>query len=201
MLTPALSPAAALGTGESARSRHAQIIPNAVLGTLIFVFTEVMLFAGLISAHAIARAGASEWPPLGQPRLSVLVTLFNTAALLASGGMLVWAQRAWRRSPRSANPPLFGALALGLFFVVVQGSEWLGLIREGLTLTSSTYGGFFYLIVGTHALHALGAILALGWAWRRLGTERLTAAQLGAVAVFWYFVVLVWPLIYLRVYL
>lgn len=168
---------------------------------LVFVLTEVMLFAGLISAHAIAMAGATEWPPLNQPRLPVVVTLLNTVALLVSGGMLAWAQRAWRRSSQTVNPPLFGALALGLFFVLMQGREWVALIREGLTLTSSTYGGFFYLIVGAHALHALAAILALAWAWRRLAVGRLAEAQLATVAVFWYFVVLVWPFIYIRVYL
>ena len=47
----------------------------------------------------------------------------------------------------------------------------------------------------------MAAILALGWVWRRLVTGRLAEAQLATVAVFWYFVVLVWPFIYLRVYL
>jgi len=194
------APSASLA-GRAVQARRQQVLPNGVLGMLVFVLTEVMLFAGLISAHAIARAGANEWPPLNQPRLPVLVTLLNTVALLVSGGMLVWAQRAWRRSAKAVNPPLFGALCLGLFFVLMQGREWVALIREGLTLTSSTYGGFFYLIVGAHALHALVAILALGWAWRRHAAGRLAEPQLATVAVFWYFVVLVWPFIYMRVYL
>lgn len=194
------SPAASLA-GRPARAPRRPVLPNGVLGMLVFVFTEIMLFAGMISAHAIARAGAPEWPPSGQPRLPIVITLFNTLALLVSGAMLAWAQRAWRRSAQAVRPPLFGALALGLLFVAAQGREWVGLIREGLTLTSSTYGGFFYLIVGAHAAHALAAILALGWAWSRLARGRLTEAQLGTVAVFWYFVVLVWPFIYLRVYL
>ena len=194
-MTAATAPAAA------ARPARRQVLPNGVLGMLVFIFTEIMLFAGMISAHAISKAGASEWPPANQPRLPIVVTLGNTVALLISGAMLVWAQRSWRRSPAAVKPPLFGAVALGIFFVAAQGREWVGLIREGLTLTSSTYGGFFYLIVGAHALHAVAAILALGWVWRRLVTGRLAEAQLATVAVFWYFVVLVWPFIYLRVYL
>ena len=79
--------------------------------------------------------------------------------------------------------------------------EWVALLRQGLTLTSSPYGAFFYVIVGSHALHAVAAILAMAWAWRRLKAGQLTAAQFGAVEVFWYFVVLVWPVLYLRVYL
>jgi len=85
--------------------------------------------------------------------------------------------------------------------VVFQGREWVALLRDGLTMTSSTYGAFFYLIVGTHGLHALAAIGALGWAWWRLRGERLEPAQFAAVQIFWYFVVLLWPVLYIRVYL
>lgn len=195
-------PAATLSTEvrpEPAPGR--QVLPNGVLGMLLFVFTEVMLFAGLIAAHAIARAGAPEWPPFGQPRLPVEVTLVNTAALLLSGLALAWAHRTFGKDAAQARRPMLFALLLGLFFVLAQGREWVALIAEGLTITSSTYGGFFYLIVGTHALHAVAAILGLAWAWRRLKQDRLTAAQFGTTAVFWYFVVLVWPALYLKVYL
>ena len=49
-----------------------------------------------------------------------------------------------------------------------HGAEWVALIAEGLTLTTSAHGGFFYVIVGTHGLHALGALLGMGWLLRRL---------------------------------
>jgi cytochrome c oxidase subunit 3 len=177
------------------------LIPSGVLGMLLFIFTEVMLFAGMISAHAIVKGGATEWPPGSQPVLPFAETMFNTAALLASGVFLLFAHLRFRKSPRSALVPLSLALGLGAFFVVFQGREWLALLAEGLTLTSSTYGAFFYLIVGTHALHALGAILALGWAVARLRQGRLLPTQLWTVEAFWYFVVLVWPVLYFRVYL
>ena len=178
-----------------------QILPSAVMGTLLFVFTESMLFAGLISAHTVVRASGLPWPPPGQPRLPEIATLFNTAILLFSGGAMVIARLAWKRSHAEARTPLLVALLCGAAFVVLQGREWVALIAHGLTLTSSPYASFFYVIVGCHALHALAAILALGWAWRRMGENRLTPAQFGAVQVFWFFVVLVWPVIYFRVYL
>jgi cytochrome c oxidase subunit 3 len=90
---------------------------------------------------------------------------------------------------------------LGTFFVGFQGVEWVALLGEGLTMTSSTYGSFFYLIVGTHALHAVAALGGLGWAWLRLDRGLLTTSQLATVSAFWYFVVLVWPVLYLKVYL
>jgi cytochrome c oxidase subunit 3 len=178
-----------------------QLLPNGVLGMLMFVFTEAMLFAGMISAHAIAKSGAQQWPPADQPRLPLQTTLLNTIALLYSGVALLVAHMLWRTRPDRARLLLLAALLLGTFFVVFQGREWVALIAQGLTLTSSAYGGFFYLIVGTHALHAVASILGLAWAWQRLRTGRLTAEQFGTVAVFWYFVVLVWPVIYLQVYL
>ena len=92
-------------------------------------------------------------------------------------------------------------LLLGVFFIGSQGAEWVALLGEGLTIRSSTYGGFFYLIVGTHGVHAIAAILALGWAWYELEKGRLSASQLATVSVFWYFVVLLWPILYLNVYL
>ncbi len=190
-----------LDRGEPRRSR--QLVSNGVMGMLLFVFTEVMLFAGLISAHVIFRASqvGQMWPPLGQPRLPFAETAVNSAALMVSGGILFLAHLAFRVDPRRALIPLGMSLALGAFFVLFQGTEWLGLIREGLTLQSSTYGAFFYLIVGAHALHAVAAISCLAWAWARLRQGILSDSEFKTVQVFWYFVVLVWPIIYFQVYL
>lgn len=183
------------------REARGPILESAVLGTVLFCLVEAMLFAGLISAHTIVRSNALEWPPPGQPRLPVQATLINTAALLLSAPMLFWAGRLFRRNRRAALRPMAAAIALGGFFVGFQGWEWLGLLREGLTLTSSQHGSFFYLIVGMHAAHAVAALVALVWAWRRLVELRLSPGAFGGTAVFWYFVVLVWPVIYWRVYL
>jgi heme/copper-type cytochrome/quinol oxidase subunit 3 len=93
------------------------------------------------------------------------------------------------------------SMLLGAFFVVFQGFEWVALIRQGLTLTSSTLGGFFYLIVGMHALHAVAALLVLVHTWSRMQRGWLASSQLAAAEVFWYFVVGVWPVLYAVVYL
>ena len=93
------------------------------------------------------------------------------------------------------------ALGLGIFFVLFQGFEWVQLIREGLTLSSSILGSFFYLMVGMHAAHALAAIGLLGYATVRLRSGWLTPSLFGAAEVFWFFVVGVWPILYGVVYL
>jgi heme/copper-type cytochrome/quinol oxidase subunit 3 len=176
---------------------------DGVMAMLIFVFTEIMLFAGLVSAHTIVRSQSvgEMWPPYGQPRLPFAETALNTGALLLSGVLLLVAHFAFKKDAKKAVLPALFALLLGMFFVGAQGMEWVALLGEGLTLTSSTYGAFFYVIVGTHGLHAVAAILGLGWAWVRLQRGKLTASEFGTVQVFWYFVVLVWPVLYLKVYL
>ncbi len=178
------------------------LVPSAVMGVLIFIGAEIMMFAGFISAFAIVKAGSmGVWPPPGQPRLPVEETAFNTAALLMSGGFALLAARAFAREPSSARTPLLLSIGLGAFFVVFQGYEWLGLLAEGLTLTSSTHGSFFYLIVGAHALHAVAGLAVLAFAGFALTQGRLAGERFAAVRVFWYFVVALWPVLYVQVYL
>jgi len=168
---------------------------------LIFVLAESMFFAGLISAFMIVRSSALEWPPAGQPRLPAQETLINTGALLLSGVALTYANRVFKRERRAAMLPFAAAILLGGFFVGFQGVEWVALIRQGLTLWSSQHGAFFYLIVGLHGLHAVAALAAMLWAFQRLWVGRLAQSTFASVLVFWSFVVLVWPLLYWRVYL
>jgi cytochrome c oxidase subunit 3 len=185
------------------RSPETRRLPNAVLGMIIFVAAEIMFFAALISAHTIARSTAMGglWPPPGQPRLPGERTAFNTAILLLSGALLLLANRKMTDLPSVARKYVAGAIALGAAFVSLQGVEWVALLREGLTLTSSPHGAFFYLIVGAHALHAVAAIVALTWVYILMCRGKFNPAAFTATQVFWYFVVLVWPVIYLRVYL
>lgn len=177
------------------------LIETPVLGMLIFVVTETMFFAGLISAFMIVRSSTLVWPPPGQPRLPLEETALNTAALLLSGVMLFVANRGFRDERARTRRPLIAAVLLGAFFVIFQGYEWVSLIRDGLTLTSSQIGSFFYLIVGLHALHAVAALIALVWVYRKLQRGQLMPETFHSVQVLWYFVVGLWPLLYLRVYL
>ena len=181
--------------------RPRPVLPSAVLGMLIFVVAEMMMFAGLMSAYTIVKAGALGWPPPGQPRLPVEATAFNTAVLLASAIFLFFANRAYARNRNLAKRPLFTAMGLGAFFVVFQGYEWAMLIRQGLTLTSSVHGSFFFLIVGMHGLHAVAGLTVLGRAGLKLSKGLLAPSTFTAAQVFWYFVVGLWPVLYFMVYL
>jgi len=193
-----------MGVRQTASEIPRGTVSNAAFGVALFVFTEVMLFAGFISAFGIVRDNAlpGAWPPPGQPRLPIARTALNTVALLLSGAALFVAGRRFRGPrPETARGWMAAAFALGAFFVIAQGIEWLALLRHGLTLSSSELGSFFYTIVGGHALHAVVALVLLALVWRAMAQGRLTESRFGAVRIFWYFVVLVWPLLYWRVYL
>lgn len=194
---------AAVGEPPGAGAR--QIPADAgVVGMLIFLGTEAMFFAGLMSAFVILRAGTPAWPPPGQPRLPLLVTGLNTVALLVSAVTMYLALNGIRGDRRRSFTRWLGlTAALGLAFLVVQGSEWVRLVHHGLTVTSSLYGALFYTLIGAHGLHVLGAMAALLLVLSRAAGGRYSAARCGGVQLcwmYWCFVVGVWPVLYVLVY-
>jgi heme/copper-type cytochrome/quinol oxidase subunit 3 len=179
-------------------------LDNARLATMFFIGAEVMFFAGLISAYFVLRVGAAQWPPPLQPRLPVFVTGLNTLVLLGSSVALVRTLRLRRDRARLARGlALTGAL--GVVFLLVQGYEWAQLLSYGLTMTSGAYGVTFYTLIGVHGLHVLGALAWLGvvLAGVRRGRflEPRAGGALGACAMYWHFVVALWPVLYVAVYL
>jgi len=184
-------------------TRRPPLVPNGVMAILVFLFCELMLFAGLVSAFQIIKSQAPGgiWPPLGQPRLPAGETAINTVALLLSGLALIIAHRRLAADPAKAKRWFLGSILLGIFFVVFQGVEWSALIEQGLTLTSSAHGSFFYLIIGTHGLHAVVAIIALIYVYVGMGQPGMSPVPFYVSEAFWYFVVGVWPVLYWQVYL
>ena len=199
-----LAPAdAGVMTGAmAAPAPNRPVVPSAVLGTLIFAVAEVMFFVGMISAFTISRSGApaGTWPVPGQPMLPKDATLVNTIALVLSGFVLLAAQVLWAKKKSAAKWLVVVSWLLGAAFVALQGREWAQLLSAGLTLTSSRLGAFFYLIVGMHGAHAIGALVALGLAAVQMLRGTMKGGLFFGVQVFWYFVVLMWPIIYVRVY-
>ena len=197
------------GRGDDGPSGSPPAAPSArganVLGMLVFIASEAILFLTLIVTFAVVRAGYPEWPPSDQPRLPVIVSFFNTFVLLGSGAAMFGA---WRSMRRGRVPPskrlLTTATMLGILFLVVQGVEWVRLIDFGLTVTRNIYGAVFYVMVGMHALHVFIAVLGLLYVSRRFGKGAYTREAhdgLTMGGMFWGFVVLVWPLLFVFVYL
>ena len=181
---------------ESPRAR-----PSPVLAMLIFVITELMFFAGFISAFTIMRGSAVIWPPPGQPRLPVAETAFNTALLLASGVVLFAASRRFRTRPARLRRVLLVASRARRRVRRAAGPRVGAAARAG----------------PDHELERARQLLlpdrrraraARAWSrsaccllWLRMGRGTVPRSTLAAAEIFWYFVVGVWPVLYWRVYL
>ncbi|MBI3001866.1 MAG: heme-copper oxidase subunit III [Deltaproteobacteria bacterium] len=185
--------------------REEPLISNARLGLLMFLAAEAMFFAGLIGAFLVFRLGSAVWPPPFQPRLPVEVTGINSLVLLASGLTMHWARRAVRAGrSRRLTQWLVATALLGVVFLGIQGYEWIRLVQFGLKVSSSVYGATFYTLVGCHGFHVLGAVLWLLTVAAMAGRGRFTERSRTGVelcAMYWTFVVALWPVLYGLVYL
>ncbi|MGH7393649.1 MAG: cytochrome c oxidase subunit 3, partial [Candidatus Rokuibacteriota bacterium] len=66
------------------------------------------------------------------------------------------------------------------------------------------YGSTFYILIGAHGLHVLGAVAWLSvtlWLAARGRFADGRSAPLRACAMYWHFVVALWPVLYVSVYL
>lgn len=180
-------------------------VSNARLGMWMLLATETMFFGGLVAAFLMLRLNAPAWPPPLQPRLPVGVTALNTLVLLASSLTLARARRAIRSGdPAGLRRWLARTGLLGGLFLAVQGAEWVRLVRFGLTVASGAYGATFYTLIGAHGVHVLGALIWLSLVWVAAVRGRYSArghVGVATCAMYWNFVVALWPVLYVLVYL
>lgn len=180
---------------------------NATLGVLMLLGAETMLFVGLIGAFLVFRMGNATWPPLTHADIQLprLVTGINTLLLIMSGVTVFQALRAVQQNQVNLlrNRLLFTG-ALGLLFLIIQGSEWIQLIQQGLTLQSGVFGGIFYILIGCHAIHVFGAVIWLTIVIGKAISGKYSSVQYTGVetfTIYWIFVVALWPILYVLVYL
>ena len=185
--------------------RH-QPLSNARLGVLVLLGAETMLFSGLIGTFLVFRVGNVTWPPPSHIGIELprIVTGINTALLLLSGYTMFQARRAIQKDKvKQLRNWLLITGVLGLLFLGVQGSEWVQLIHNGLTLQSGIYGGIFYVLIGCHAIHVLTAVIWLFIVCGMAMAGRFSANRYIGVdtcAIYWIFVVALWPILYVLVY-
>ena len=175
-------------------------LSSPVLATLIFVCSEVMFFAALISAFTIIKASSGNmFKPPAHITLPVAATALNMLILCASGLLLHLATRRFRQQRQVALSLFAWAMLGGLCFVAGQSYEWFKLISYGMKMTSGTFAACFFLLIGAHALHAAATVVIMGYFyWRR---DRMTIENIKALRVFWLFVVAMFPILYWLVYL
>ncbi len=193
--------------------------PNLVsVGTIVWLSSELMFFAALFAMYFTIRSvdkGLHQpWPGA---HLDLRLATVNTIVLLLSSvtcqlGVFAVERGQVRRTGSIFNVARWGlrewyvlTFFMGLYFVCGQGYEYLALIRDGLTLSSSNYGSVFYIPTGFHGLHVAGGLVAfmflLG---RTFAAKRLTnEVQVSAIVVsyYWHFVDVVWIGLFTTIYL
>jgi len=189
--------------GPSQPSRP--LLDNVRLAMVFFLSAETMLFGAFVSGFFVLRLAAPQWPPPLQPRLPIVVTGINTFILMTSSAALIAAMAAFRRRDRThLVRGLALTAALGGLFLAVQGYEWARLIQYGLHVTSGAYGATFYTLIGLHAAHVMGALVWLLVALRLAARGQFLDGRTGvlrACAIYWHYVVALWPVLYVSVYL
>ncbi|MDN5861214.1 MAG: heme-copper oxidase subunit III [Pseudonocardia sp.] len=178
---------------------HSLNRPNLVsIGTIVWLSSELMFFAGLFAIYFTARAQnppGETWPP-HPTELDVPYALVVTIILVASSFTCQFGVFAAERGD------VFGlrrwyllTLIMGTAFVLGQANEYGNLVREGTTLSSSAYGTVFYLATGFHGLHVTGGLFAFVYLMIRTKMGKFTPQQATAaivVSYYWHFVDVVW---------
>ena len=176
------------------------------VGTIVWLSSELMFFAGLFAFYFTARAQAGgNWPP-APTELNLYQAVPVTLVLIASSFTCQMGVFAAERGD------VFGlrrwyvlTFAMGLFFVLGQAYEYHHLMSHGTSIPSSAYGSVFYLATGFHGLHVTGGLLAflmvLGRTYkaRRFSHDQEIAAVV--VSYYWHFVDVVWIGLFSVIYL
>ena len=184
------------------------------VGTIVWLASEVMFFAGLFAMYFSLRANAPEIWANDTQILDVQFALINTLILVASSFTAQFGVfAAERMQPRATgkSPAKWGLVewffisyVLGAIFVAGQVLEYATLVSEGVSISSNSYGSAFYITTGFHALHVTGGLIAFlliigrSYAAKKFGHAEATAAIV--VSYYWHFVDVVWIGLFLIIY-
>jgi cytochrome c oxidase subunit III len=189
----------------------------ATMGMWVFIATEVLFFGGMFLGYVAYRLYYPQAFAEASKHTLIVYGTTNTAILLISSTVMVFAVRAAQANRRWFLGLLLLATALlGVAFLTLKGFEYAQEIHERLLPGSRFHiettdprhaEMFFYLywlMTGVHALHVTIGVLLLGlFAFRSWFTnpfrDRDTPVDL--LGLYWHFVDIVWvflfPLIYL----
>ncbi len=189
--------------------------PNSVaVGTIVWLGSEVMFFAGLFAMYFTLRSTApllwtDEAATLNIPFATVNTLILVSSSFTCQFGVFA-AERlqarstGWKPSQWGMVEWFFLTYALGATFVAGQITEYVTLVSEGTTISSTAYGSAFYITTGFHGLHVIGGLVAFllvngrAFAVKRFGHKEATSAIV--VSYYWHFVDVVWIGLFLVIY-
>ena len=198
-----------MSSSVATNSHHAPTVNLTKFGMVTFLASEVMLFAGLISAYLIlwiskGSAYEPEWLKEESFRWPLLLTGVNTVFLLSSSGTLYMAEQAVLKA-KSITGWLALTTLLGAVFVGIQYHEWNELYHEHIWMgLGGTYTSNFFAITGFHGLHVSIGVVFLAITTLMAAAGRFTPHRhdfLTCVSLYWHFVDVVWILVFTIFYL
>lgn len=158
----------------------------------------VMMFAGLSSAYIVKRNQVN-WLTFDIP----LIFWYSTAIIILSSITILLSKKAFiNREMMQYKGWLAATTLLGIAFVSLQYFGFQQLWASGITLTRNVSFSFLYIIVGLHALHVLGGVVALIVLYLKSFSSRrknYSPISIELMSTYWHFVDFLW--IYLLVFL
>ena len=187
------------------------------VGTMVWLASELMFFAGLFAMYFTIRSTAPELWHDRTSHLNVPYAAVNTLILVISS---VWCQWGVFKAEQG-QPARTGSLLdfrkwgmrewyiltyiFGAIFVAGQVMEYSEMFGEGISINSDAYGSMFYITTGFHGLHVTGGLIAfLLIIGRTFTSRRYTHHQAtGAIVTsyYWHFVDVVWIALFFTIYL
>ena len=184
------------------------------VGTIVWLGSEVMFFAGLFAIYFTLRSTSPELWAQETQLLNIPYATVNTIILVLSSvtcQMGVFAAERFQPYRTGASPLKWGMVewffltfALGAIFVSGQVWEYAQLVYEGMPITANPYASAFYLTTGFHALHVTGGLLAFllvigrAYAVKNFGRKEKTTSNV--VSYYWHIVDVVWIALFLVIY-
>ena len=158
----------------------------------------LMMFAGLTSAYIVKRNQAN-WQSFDLPQFF----WFSTIAILASSATIFLAEKAFKqREMKRYRSLVLATLVLGVLFIVFQLLGFQQLWANEVTLQKNVSYSFMYVIVGLHAAHVVGGLIALIVLFAKAfstKTRIYNSIPVELVSTYWHFVDILW--IYLLLFL
>lgn len=185
------------------------------MGTIVWLGSEVMFFAGLFAIYFTLRSTSPELWEMGTEKFDVTFAAVNTTILVLSSVACQFGvfaaerlqprRKSWKITEWGMVEWFFVTYAMGAVFVVGQIYEYSVLTSEFVWLNSDAFGSAFYLTTGFHGLHVIGGLIAfllvIGRAYAvKIFTHRDATSAI-AVSYYWHFVDVVWIGLFFVIYI
>jgi len=189
------------GLGQRGPESKSIVVPY---GFWLFVLSDMVLFSALFATYA-SLVNATDGGPTTRQIFDRNLVAVETMALLLSSFVCGLAMiTAKRRNMAWTQIWLVLTGLLGLVFLVIELTEFGGLIREGAGPQRSAFLSSFFTLVGCHGAHVTAGLLWLGTmmaqVWAK-GFQPHIMRRLLCFSVFWHALDIIWVAIFTIVYL